>query len=791
MDIEPKDWIRERLTRNQSFSFNQYSELFSIDSSEVIAVYESQMGSTDYEFVRLLGKGGQGDVLLVLNTATQEERALKRVRRLGNDIEPLQRETDALIKLSHPNIASLVATPIFRDEYFFIPMRFVAGTDLQTKLESVQVNKYSEIVRYLSKVADAIEYANDQSIVHRDLKPANIMVGDDGEVIVVDFGIAKFVRSEPENATFAGTPAFLAPEVLNAQNIDFRTDTYGLGATLYKLLTDRHVRTHNEAIENVTPALPAVGVNEDEVYKSLYSVCEKALSDDPDDRYQSAADFKRAIVSALAEHTEEPTSAAKIRRQALYFALFFPLCFASSFLGSLLWFHIPYWPTFILLVLIATFFNWQLAIIVGLTAPVIAEYLLRAEPISVYALCGMVQLVLALLLFKWLNVSAGLSKPIEKWLIYPLVVIALPSSLSATLSWHLQLTLPSESLLAFVAFWTLENTLPAFLPGIALHTWFNQLSTNRLKKEKISDTSWATRRLAKYSMPWVITLLVAGSMVGVLFALLVPAFQQGDSANEIHKMLALNHPLLAERAYWFLEWANRPLLTEILPVQVSVMHISLVAVLGGFMWSLLVASQAAVSAQSLDKYLPLSLSERYPQGELMPRLSVLTIKLHDQESLAEDMLSETYQPWWESIYALIDANDGAIDYISVDELMILFGLRSENSARSAINCVYGLANNPTDPPARVSYGIATGSAWVGEIGPESRVRQTIVSDIVSRSNKCSKIAADNSPFVCIDHKTRVAITYAADDGHQDAFHATESGDQFWRINNIGSLVQSS
>jgi serine/threonine-protein kinase len=158
--------------------------------------------------------------------------------------------------------------------------------------------KFSEkqILLYLLKICDALEYAHSLGIVHRDIKPANIMITKDNSIKITDFGIAKVIHSSDSykfQTAILGTPLYMAPEQIVGERIDARTDIYSLGITLYEVIKGtppflkgnveyHHVHTKPDALPDSTSPL-------------LKKIIMKCIEKDPKDRFQSTHEiFKTA-----------------------------------------------------------------------------------------------------------------------------------------------------------------------------------------------------------------------------------------------------------------------------------------------------------------------------------------------------------------------------------------------------------------------------------------------------------------------------------------------------------------
>jgi len=216
-----------------------------------------------YEIVEKLGQGGMGEVWRATDTRLDREVALKVVpEAFAADSERLarfEREAKLLASLNHPNIATLYGLEE-EDSFRFLVMELVEGEDLAGVLERGAI-RIDEALAIALQVAKALETAHECGIVHRDLKPANIMVDSEGQVKVLDFGLAKSFDPEapnPMNAesidesptltadmtragTLLGTAAYMSPEQVRGQAVETRADIWAFGVVLWEMLMGRRL----------------------------------------------------------------------------------------------------------------------------------------------------------------------------------------------------------------------------------------------------------------------------------------------------------------------------------------------------------------------------------------------------------------------------------------------------------------------------------------------------------------------------------------------------------------------
>jgi serine/threonine-protein kinase len=206
----------------------------------------SQTLAGRYQILSLLGSGGMGTVYRARDLELDETVALKVLRReLVADARVLARfrqEVKLARKVTHRNVARMFDIGEHEGEKF-LTMEFVEGESLAARLARAGVMPLAQVVEIADAICSGLAAAHAAGVVHRDLKPDNVLVGDDGRVVITDFGIARAILSDPASGVQTagapiGTPAYMAPEqVEGAQDIDARADIYALGAMLYELLT--------------------------------------------------------------------------------------------------------------------------------------------------------------------------------------------------------------------------------------------------------------------------------------------------------------------------------------------------------------------------------------------------------------------------------------------------------------------------------------------------------------------------------------------------------------------------
>jgi len=204
----------------------------------------------NYHITSRLGRGGMADVYKALHNELKVHRAVKFIRPefvTSEDFRArFQKEAQAVARLEHPNIVRIHDFGNASNQYYMV-MQFVEGQDLKNRLASQGTLTPDNAIDLVASVADALSYAHERDLIHRDIKPENIMLGDKGEPILMDFGIAKLLTentSLTQTGVGIGTPAYMAPEQAQGQEITPATDIYALAVVLFELVTSPTAQTH-------------------------------------------------------------------------------------------------------------------------------------------------------------------------------------------------------------------------------------------------------------------------------------------------------------------------------------------------------------------------------------------------------------------------------------------------------------------------------------------------------------------------------------------------------------------
>jgi serine/threonine-protein kinase len=286
-----------------------------------------------YVIEREIGQGGMGRVFLAFDRDLRRQVAIKVVQsQHQKNPELLARfvdEAQITGQLEHPGIPPVHELAINQDKEIFFTMKLLRGRTLKEIIRELLIGRRevrqrfsrTKLLQYLLSVANALHFAHEKGVIHRDVKPDNIMIGDYGEVQLMDWGLAKVIgvpedgdsypekvesiRSEKRLETLSshiqGTLLYMAPEQAQGRPLDQRADIYALGATLYELLTYLPPRTGgstNEFLEEARLGLvipPSQRAPKQKIPEALEDICLKAMEYHPDDRFPSAAEMADAI----------------------------------------------------------------------------------------------------------------------------------------------------------------------------------------------------------------------------------------------------------------------------------------------------------------------------------------------------------------------------------------------------------------------------------------------------------------------------------------------------------------
>src|SRR6266487_819610 len=259
-----------------------------------------------YVITKILGEGGMGTAVLATDKRTDNKLVVIKElvsdntdpAKFQEDVRNFKREVATLAHLDHPLI-SYVTDSFEEDSRYFMVQKYIEGENLEEHINRLnQPMKERDVLGYTSELLDILDYLEQQTppIVHRDIKPANIIIGSkDKRAHLVDFGIARADEAKNikrKQTSALGTPGYAPPEQYQG-NADPRSDLYALGATMHHLLTNRDPRNHSPF------TYPPARTLNPQLSPEIERVLTKALNNDINQRYQSAAAMKREVDDIL------------------------------------------------------------------------------------------------------------------------------------------------------------------------------------------------------------------------------------------------------------------------------------------------------------------------------------------------------------------------------------------------------------------------------------------------------------------------------------------------------------
>ncbi len=273
----------------------------------------------DFQIQSILGQGGKGVVYRAQQLSIQRTVAIKTIRQGGigsaNDIERLRNEARVLGNLRHPNLVTVYSFEEHEGRFYLV-MEYISGRDLSFH-QRERLLTAREAAAHVLTAAEAVEAAHQCNVLHRDIKPSNILLDDDGNIRVTDFGLSRqLVASDTLDQLTAtseilGTPGYISPEQAQgfSRNLDATTDVYGIGSTLYALLTGIAPFSGSDVLailQQVRERQPTpVRMLQPMVPVDLQTICMKCLEKRPSDRYESAqllADDLRRFLNGESIH---------------------------------------------------------------------------------------------------------------------------------------------------------------------------------------------------------------------------------------------------------------------------------------------------------------------------------------------------------------------------------------------------------------------------------------------------------------------------------------------------------
>lgn len=271
-------------------------------------IIKGQKINDRYEIIRSIGEGGMANVYLGYDTILDRNVAIKILRGdLSSDekfVRRFQREALSASSLAHPNIVEMYDVGE-DDGIYYIVMEYVEGKTLKQLLKKRGSLTLSEAIDIMLQLTDGMAHAHDSYIIHRDLKPQNVMIRDDGQIKITDFGIAMALNATQLTQTNSvmGSVHYLPPEQASGKGSTIKSDIYSMGIIFYELLTGSLPFKGDNAVEialkHMREPLPSVKEDNPAIPQSIENVIIKATAKNPKNRYDDARSMHEDLLTAL------------------------------------------------------------------------------------------------------------------------------------------------------------------------------------------------------------------------------------------------------------------------------------------------------------------------------------------------------------------------------------------------------------------------------------------------------------------------------------------------------------
>jgi serine/threonine protein kinase len=301
---------------------------------------DSLIGKTidGYKILEVLGRGGMGVVFKALDESLDKIVALKMIdpflARDENFVKRFKTEAKALARLENPNIVRVHA--LRKTEFgFFMVMEFVDAKSVSHWIQDKGPFNLKDTMSITKQLLNVFDHAHKAGVIHRDIKPSNIMLSEDGNVKVLDFGLAKVIRKHGAASTVTQTKAgslyYMSPEQIKGlKNVDKRSDLYSLGMTIYEMVagrtpfdkTDSDFTIQKKIVDGNIPSPVKFG---SDIPKQFVKLILKAINKEPDKRFQSADEMLKAAIiferhiSPKPDAAPKPASTISFYKQPIFF----------------------------------------------------------------------------------------------------------------------------------------------------------------------------------------------------------------------------------------------------------------------------------------------------------------------------------------------------------------------------------------------------------------------------------------------------------------------------------------
>ncbi|MBN1991575.1 MAG: protein kinase [Anaerolineae bacterium] len=272
---------------------------------------DKQLGK--YKIETLLGRGGMGAVYKAFQPGLERNVAIKTIHsylmRDPNAVKRFEREAKIVAGLRHPSIVQVHDFDV-EDDVFYMVMEFVPGETLESRLQALQAKgerlPLAEALHLFQAITRAVAYAHAQGITHQDLKPANVLLTEQGQPVLADFGLSRIVDAERLDTpgSVSGTPQYMSPEQCAGELGDMRSDVYSLGVMLYQLTTGALPFSGKSAValilKHISETPPPPRLLNPDLPAAIEEVIHKTLAKNPANRYPSAQELLAAVEDIVA-----------------------------------------------------------------------------------------------------------------------------------------------------------------------------------------------------------------------------------------------------------------------------------------------------------------------------------------------------------------------------------------------------------------------------------------------------------------------------------------------------------
>ena len=269
-----------------------------------------------YKIVKKLGSGGFGTIYLAEDTILKTQRALKIPHRIGTEVEKLLQESVLQTKLlDHPNIVKLLTVDIV-DKTIIMVMEYIKGIDLETLIDQENKLEIKTSLRYFHQILSALEFAHKHKVIHRDIRPSNILIDEDNNIKITDFGTSTLLQDKQYATTRIGSPPYMAPEQFEGKAV-FASDIYSAGCLFYEMVTGFPPIVMANPMEiyktakagNITPLIK----KNPSVSSELNWILMKTLSPDLSTRYKSVTELIKDLQKTESKKVDRSSEIKNIK----------------------------------------------------------------------------------------------------------------------------------------------------------------------------------------------------------------------------------------------------------------------------------------------------------------------------------------------------------------------------------------------------------------------------------------------------------------------------------------------